>query len=87
MAYIYAYTCNTENLKIIYPNVAPCGLNGLVCCGWPNPPAVAGEAKPVVWFWAILPKLGELLWAANDANAVDCCWAVEPNPNDPATIS
>lgn len=66
----------------IYPNVAPWGLNGLVCC-CPNS-AVAGDAKPVVWFWAMLPKLGELFWAAKDANAVDGCWAAEPNPKFPA---
>lgn len=68
---------------LIYPNVAPCGLNGLVCCCWPNP-VVLGDANPVFWFCAMLPKLGELFWAAKDANAVDCCWVAEPKPKLPA---
>lgn len=64
--------------------MAPWGLNGLVCCwGWPNP-AVDGDAKPVFWFCAMLPKLGELFWAAKDANAVDGCWAAAPKPKPPA---
>lgn len=71
------------NKNKIYPNVGAWGLNGLVCCGWPNPVAV-GDAKPVFWFWAILPKLGEFVCAARDANAVDGCWDAEPNPKVPA---
>lgn len=74
------------NLKnAIYPNVAPWGLNGLVCWVWPNPP-LFGDEKPVFWFCAMLPKLGELLWAARDANAVDGCWAAAPKPKLPAKI-
>jgi len=42
-----------------------------------------GDAKPVFWFCAILPKLGALLWAARDANAVGGCWAAEPKPKFP----
>jgi len=31
-----------------------------------------------------LPKVEVLFWAARDANAVDGCWAAEPNPKLPA---
>lgn len=65
--------------NFIYPNEAPWGLKGLVCCVCPNP-LLVGDAKPVFWFCAMLPKLGELLWAAKDANAVDGCWAAAPKP-------
>lgn len=45
---------------------------------------MVGDAKPVFWFCAILPKLGEVFWVAREANAVDGCWAAEPNPKLPA---
>lgn len=30
-----------------------------------------------------MPKVEVLFWAARDANAVDGCWAAEPNPKLP----
>lgn len=48
---------------------------------------MVGDAKPVFWFCAILPKLGEVFWVAREANAVDGCWAAEPNPKPAITTN